>query len=209
MTTAPAATVFVVDDDASIRTSLLRLIGSFGWQVRAFESADAFLRDAASDARGCLVLDLQMPGLNGLELQQAIVQRGWVLPIVFITGRGDIPATVRAMKAGAVDFLTKPIAATDLAAAITRALDRARVESADAAEISALRARYETLTPREREVMALVVSGRLNKQVAGDLGTAEKTVKTQRGRVMAKMGANAVTDLVRFADRLGIRPPRV
>ena len=203
-THAVADTVCIVDDEASIRTGLVRLIGSAGYVVSAYESAAAFLEDPPSVAPECLVLDITMPGLSGLELQDAIAGRGWVMPIVFLTGHGDIPASVRAMKGGAVDFLTKPVDAADLLAAIGRAAQRAHTERRDRAEIEAVRARFETLTPREREVMALVVAGLLNKQVAGDLGTAEKTIKVHRARVMTKMQVPSLADLVRAAARLGL-----
>ncbi len=202
-----AATVFVVDDDASVRKGLGRLLASAGYDVHTCESADAFLADPPIVSPGCLVLDVTMPGLNGLELQQAILERAWVLPIVFITGRGDVPASVRAMKAGAVDFLTKPVDADDLLAAVARAIERGEVDRAMRDEVRALRTRFDTLTVREKEVMSLVVSGLLNKQVAGDLGIAEKTIKVHRSRVMQKMQAGSLADLVRAATRLGLDKP--
>lgn len=201
---AGSGTVFVVDDDPSVRSSLVRLLGSAGYPARAFESGDVFLKTSPGPDPACLVLDLTMPGHDGLEVQQAIHDRGWVLPVVFVTGHGDIPASVRAMKAGATDFLTKPIEASDLLQAVARALTRAQVESHEREELEQLRARYETLTPREREVMVLVVRGLLNKQTAGHLGTAEKTVKVHRARVMQKMRADSLADLVRAAGRLGL-----
>lgn len=199
-----SGTVFVVDDDTSIRTSLVRLLTSAGHVAHSYDSADAFLKDPPIDSQGCLVLDVMMPGLNGLELQATINARGWVLPIVFLTGKGDIPASVRAMKGGAVDFLTKPVEAAELLAAIDRALDRAKVERHERAELDTLRTRFDSLTPREKEVMSLIVAGMLNKQVAGDLGTAEKTIKVHRGRVMEKMQVPSLADLVRAASRLGL-----
>jgi FixJ family two-component response regulator len=197
-------TVFVVDDDASIRKGLVRLLRSAGYAADAFESAEAFLQNPPLEGHACVVLDMSMPGLNGLELQEAITARGWVIPIVFLTGRGTIPATVRAMKGGAVDFLTKPVDEEDLLAAVERALDRARAEQREQNEIHALRKRFDSLTAREKEVMALVAAGQLNKQVAGKLGAAEKTIKVHRGRVMEKMQVASFADLVRAAVRLGL-----
>jgi FixJ family two-component response regulator len=196
-------TVFVVDDDAAIRVGLERLLQSAGYGARTYDSADAFLAAAPADTAACLVLDVSLPGLDGLELQEAIAARGWMLPIVFLTGRGDVPASVKAMKGGAVDFLTKPVDQAVLLDAIGRALVRARAERARHAEVAAIRARFDTLTPREKEVMRLVTAGLLNKQIAGDLGAAEKTIKVHRGRVMQKMQVQSVADLVRASDRLG------
>ena len=201
------ATVFIVDDDAAIRVGLQRLLQSAGYLARAFDSADTFLAATPADAEACLVLDVAMPGLNGLELQEAVAARGWVLPIVFLTGRGDVPASVKAMKGGAVDFLTKPVDQAVLFEAIGRAFIRARTERRDHADVAALRARFDTLTPREKEVMRLVAAGLLNKQIASGLGAAEKTIKVHRGRVMQKMQAQSVADLVRAADRLGVGEP--
>ena len=198
------ATVYVIDDDASIRTSLMRLLRASGYAAQEYESAEAFLAHPPADIDGCLLLDLRMPGLNGLDLQAAIAARGWVLPIVFVTGHGDVPAIVRAMKGGAVDFLIKPVDGDVLLAAIDRAHEQAALKRRELAEISGLQERFQTLTPREREVMVLIASGRLNKQVAGDLGTAEKTIKVHRGRVMEKMQVPSLADLVRAAGRLGL-----
>jgi FixJ family two-component response regulator len=197
-------TVHVIDDDASIRTSLARLLRASGYVALAYESAEAFLASPAAEVDGCVVLDMRMPGLNGLELQAAIAARGWVLPIVFVTGHQDVPDTVRAMKGGAVDFLTKPVEGDVLLAAIDRALERAAADRKTHDETSALRDRFDSLTPREKEVMTLIVAGMLNKQVAGDLGTAEKTVKVHRARVMEKMQVPSLADLVRAAVRLGL-----
>ena len=198
------ATVYVIDDDASIRTSLVRLLSASGYAAQEYESAEAFLARPPADIDGCLLLDLRMPGLNGLDLQAAIAARGWVLPIVFVTGHGDVPAIVRAMKGGAVDFLIKPVDGDVLLAAIDRAHEQAALKRRELAEISGLQERFETLTPREKEVMVLIASGMLNKQVAGDLGTAEKTIKVHRGRVMEKMQVPSLADLVRAAGRLGL-----
>lgn len=197
-------TVYVIDDDASIRTSLMRLLRVSGYVGHEYVSADAFLASPPADLDGCLVLDVTMPGLNGLELQAAIAARGWLLPIVFVTGHSDVPASVRAMKSGAVDFLTKPVDGTVLLAAIDRAHERAAVERRERAELAGLQVRFDSLTPREKEVMRLISAGLLNKQVAGDLGTAEKTIKVHRGRVMEKMQMPSLADLVRAATRLGL-----
>ena len=194
--------MFVVDDDGAIRTGLVRLLRSAGYAAQAYESAEAFLQDPPLEGNACVVLDMTMPGLNGLDLQDAITARGWVIPIVFLTGRGTIPATVRAMKGGAVDFLTKPVDQEDLLAAVERALDRARAEQQGQDEIHELRKRFDSLTAREKEVMALVAAGQLNKQVADNLGAAEKTIKVHRGRVMEKMQVASLADLVRAAERL-------
>lgn len=197
--------VFLVDDDPSVRRALSRLIKSAGYQVRGFASAREFLDNPPEDGGpACLVLDVRMPCLDGLELQQAL-QRGEVpLPIVFITGHGDVPMTVKAMKAGAVDFLQKPVKDKILLAAVEQALSRAARERAERAEIRKIRLRLDSLTPREQEVMALVTAGKLNKQIAYELGTVEKTIKVHRARVMDKMGAKSVAELVRMAEKVGI-----
>ncbi len=197
--------VFVVDDDVSVRESLELLIQSAGWQPETFASAQDFLSRPRVIRPCCLVLDVTLPGLNGLELQQQLADRV-DMPIIFITGNGDVPMSVRAMKAGAVEFLTKPFKDDVLLNAIRGAIERSRAALRLEAEMRALRNCYESLTPREREVMALVVSGLLNKQVGGELGISEITVKAHRGQVMRKMRADSLPDLVTMAARLGLRP---
>ncbi|HEX6975135.1 MAG TPA: response regulator [Vicinamibacterales bacterium] len=203
----PAVTsiVFVVDDDVSVRESLELLIRSAGWEPHLFDSAQAFLDHPLSTVPSCLVLDVTMPGLNGLELQKQIADRA-DMPIIFITGHADVPMSVQAMKAGAVEFLTKPFDDGVLLDAIRGAIERSRSALVQKSALRGLRARYATLTPREREVMALVVSGLLNKQVAGELGISEITVKAHRGQVMHKMKADSLADLVRMAASLGVNP---
>jgi len=198
------AIVFVVDDDAAIRTSLHRLITSAGFRVEVFASTRAFLDAPRPDAPGCLVLDVRLPGLSGLDLQRQLVETDAELPIVFVTGHGDIPMSVRAMKAGAVEFLTKPFRPQALLDAVRSAVERDRAMRTERQERAELRRRYASLTPRERDVLERIVGGLLNKQIAGELGTSEATVKEQRGHVMAKMQAGSVPELVRFAARLGI-----
>jgi FixJ family two-component response regulator len=202
------ATVYVVDDDAGMRKSLARLVEAAGYGVRAYASAGEFLLAEKSDGPSCLVLDVQMPGPSGLDLQTALARQTDPLPVVFLTGRGDIPMTVRALKAGAVDFLTKPVEGKTLMAAIETALAQDAARRAGRDELRGLRARYEALTPREREVFAQVVTGKLNKQIAGDIGAAERTVKAHRAKVMEKMQAGSVADLVRMAERLGSALPQ-
>jgi FixJ family two-component response regulator len=196
-------TVFVVDDDVSVRESLEALIEVAGWQARTFASAEDFLERAAGPGPSCLILDVRLPDLNGFDLQAAVARDRAEMPIIFITGHGDIPMSVRAMKAGAVEFLPKPFSDDVLLAAIDAALERSRAAMGDQAWRRALQDRYETLSPREREVMDLVVSGLLNKQVGGELGISEITVKAHRGRVMEKMNARSLADLVRMSASLG------
>ncbi len=203
------ALVFVVDDDAPMRESLKNLLRSVGLQVEAFASAQEFLRSTRPDVPGCLVLDVRLPGLSGLDLQQRLAEVDMDIPIIFITGHGDIPMTVQAMKAGAVEFLPKPFRDQDLLDAIQQALDRDRHAREQRAQREALRSRYRTLTPRERDVMGHVVAGLLNKQIAGELGTSEAAVKVHRQHVMAKMRAGSLAALVRMADRLGIPTPQL
>jgi FixJ family two-component response regulator len=198
--------VFVVDDDISVRESLELLIRSEGWQPETFESAQEFLARPRALVPSCLVLDFSLPGLNGLELQKRVAVERTDMPIIFITGFGDVPVTVQAMKAGAVEFLTKPFGDDALLSAIRHALDRSQFALGHEAEMQVLRDCYASLTPREREVMALVASGLLNKQVGGELGISEITVKAHRGQVMQKMKADSFADLVKKAARLGLAP---
>jgi RNA polymerase sigma factor (sigma-70 family) len=202
------ALVFVVDDDASLRASLQDLLASVGLQVVACASAQEFLRRPRPEGPSCLVLDVRLPGLSGLELQRQLAAGDRDMPIIFITGHGDIPMSVQAMKAGAVEFLPKPFRDQDLLDAIHQALARDRQAREQRAQREALRRRFDTLTPRQREVMARMVAGRLNKQIAGELGTSEATVKTHRQQVMAKMRAESLADLIRLADQLGLLPPK-
>jgi RNA polymerase sigma factor (sigma-70 family) len=200
-------TVYVVDDDASVRTALRRLLGSVGLPCQTFGTAEEFLKTARNDGPQCLVLDVRLPGPSGLDLQRELAGLDRPLPIIFITGHGDIPVTVRAMKAGASEFLTKPVREQELLEAIRKALERDREANRQRAEGMRLRRRYDELTPRERQVMRLVVTGLLNKQVAAELGISEKTVKVHRAQVMQKMHAGSLAELVRMADHLPT-PPR-
>jgi FixJ family two-component response regulator len=206
VTGANEPVVFVVDDDRSIRDALRSLIASVGLRVQTFPTAQEFLSSQRSDAPGCLVLDVRLPGLSGLDLQRELAKAGIAIPIIFITGHGDIPMSVQAMKAGAVEFLTKPFRDQQLLDAIQQAIERDRVERVQRIESAELRRRYELLTPREREVMAHVVAGLLNKQIAGELGTSEITVKVHRAQAMQKMRAESLADLVRIAGRLATPP---
>jgi FixJ family two-component response regulator len=198
------AVVFVVDDDASVRRSTERLVRPLGHAIQTFASAQEFLGGARLERPGCLVLDIEMPGLSGLDLQGELARRGVELPIIFLTGRGDIPMTVRAMKAGAVEFLTKPVKPRDLLDAIQGALARGRLSHEARREIETLCERYERLTPREREVLPLVVAGMLNKQIAGKLAASERTVKFHRAHIMKKMQASSLAELVRMTERLDL-----
>lgn len=199
--------VFVVDDDVSVREALEFLIGAAGWQPKLFATAQAFLDDYPTSEPNCLVLDIALPGLNGLDLQKRIMTERPEMQIIFITGNGDVPKSVQAMKAGAVEFLTKPFADRDLLDAIHQALERSRNSLGVAAEMRVLSKRYESLTHREQEVMKLVVAGLLNKQVGGELGISEITVKAHRGKVMQKMGADSLADLVKMAAKLRLDSP--
>jgi FixJ family two-component response regulator len=205
--TGKAPTVFVVDDDASVRGALARLLHSAGYQTETFASAEGFLAQSRFDAPGCILLDVRMPGLNGLELQQALAAANRQLPIVFITGHGDVPMSVRAMKAGAEDFLPKPFDDEELLKAVARALNKSQREQNERTEVAEIRRRLASLTPREREVLCHVVAGQLNKQIAADLSIAEKTIKVHRGRVMEKMGASSLAGLVAMTARIGIHTP--
>ena len=204
----PTSVVFVVDDDVSVRESLELLIQFAGWQPQTFASAEDFLARPRSIGPSCLVLDVSLPNLSGLDLQKLITADRIDMPIIFITGHGDIPMTVQAMKAGAVEFLTKPIDDNLLLSAIRNAIKRSAAALDDQAELQVLRKYHESLTPREREVMRLVVSGMLNKQIGLKLGISEITVKAHRGKMMLKMKADSVADLVKMAVRLGLAPPR-
>jgi FixJ family two-component response regulator len=198
--------VFLIDDEPSVLKALARVIGATGFRTASFSSPQSFLEQYEPAARGCIVLDVSMPGFTGLELQQALIEKNCSLPIVFLTARGDIPTSVRAMKHGAVDFLTKPVDDNDLIAAVDRALDQEATDHVRRAQIAELQMRFSMLTSREQEVLGHVIAGRLNKQIAAVLGTTEKTVKVHRARVMEKMQAQSLAELVRLSGTAGISP---
>jgi FixJ family two-component response regulator len=200
--------VFVVDDDPSVRRAIKRLVESVGLRVELFGSAQEFLRSEGPDSPNCLVLDIRLPGMSGLDFQRELAATKIHIPVIFITAHGDIPMTVRAMKAGAVEFLTKPFRDQDLLDAIQQGLERDRTRRAQEAEVAALRERFESLTPGERKVLPLVVSGRPNKQIAAEIGTSEATVKVHRSQLMRKMGAESLPELVRMSEKIGISGSR-
>ncbi len=201
-----AATVHIVDDDASLRTALDSLFRSTGHATRTYGSAQEFMEAGGAEGPGCLVVDVRMPGVSGLDFQEHLAREGVRMPVILMTGHGDIPMSVRAMKAGAVDFLTKPFREQDMLDAVAAALARDEAQRAGDSKTDALKTQFATLSPRERQVMALVASGKMNKQVAGDLALSEITVKIHRGAAMRKMGAKSLADLVRMAEALNLRP---
>ncbi len=202
----PAATIHVVDDDASFLTAISRLLRAGGYNVRTFSSAGQFLARPSPDTPGCVLLDLRLPGPDGMELQAALAKADNPLPVIFLTGHGDIPTSVRAMRCGAVDFLTKPVKQAALFDAVRRALDRDAAERRARSRRAQLQQRYHTLTPREREVLPHLLAGQLNKQIAGDLGTSERTIKAHRAALMTKLAVGSVAELVRFSQELGVQP---
>ncbi len=201
------ATIYLVDDDPSMRKGVMRLLKSLGMKAQAFESAEEFLSaDVSPDGPSCLILDIRMPGLTGMELQDELLKRDSCMPIIFITGHGDIPMSVQAMKKGAVDFLAKPVDCDDLLAAIRESLTKDAVRREDVGFLTSIRERIRTLTPREHEIMTYVITGMLNKQIAGALAISEETVKIHRGRVMQKLDVVSVAELVRLCEKVGIDP---
>jgi FixJ family two-component response regulator len=205
MTPAAEATVFVIDDDARMRAAMERLLKSVGLRAESFARPQDFLQRKPPDGPSCLVLDVRLPGMSGLDVQRKLIDSGISIPIIFISGHGDIPMTVKAMKSGAVEFLTKPFRDQDLLDAIQAAIERDRMRREGEKMISNLRTKFETLTPREQEVMACVTGGLMNKQIAAEIGVTENTIKVHRGNVTKKMGARSVAELVRMADILGVR----
>jgi FixJ family two-component response regulator len=205
---SPPNVVFVIDDDASLRESLSSLLRSIGLHVELFDSAAQFLKSKHPDVPSCLVLDVRLPGLSGLDFQAELIKNNVHVPIIFITGHGDIPMSVRAMKAGAIEFLTKPVREQDLLDAVQAGLDRDRARRESDKTLTELRSKYDSLTAREQEVIGYVASGLMNKQIAGEIGISEITVKVHRGNLMRKMGAKSLADLVRMVDALGIQRPK-